>query len=129
MAEIASDEWLAALVTTSAETPQTPGVSGSVSFTVENSPVGKIGWTETIEDGVTVSAAVPASKGADIALIAKFGELVDMFEGGSNPAVMFMQGRLKLTGDMGMFMTMLPAMMSDAAAAGRAELAAATDRS
>ena len=36
MAEIASDEWLAALVRTSAATPETPGVAGSVSFTVEN---------------------------------------------------------------------------------------------
>lgn len=128
MAEIASDEWLSALVKSSASTPLTPGVSGSVSFTVENSPAGKVGWTETIENGVTVEAAVPASKAADIALIAKFPELVDMLEGGSNPAVMFMQGRLKLTGDMGMFMTMLPAMMSDAAATGRSELAAVTDR-
>ena len=128
MAEIASDEWLAALVRTSAATPETPGVAGSVSFTVENSPAGKVGWTEAIENGVTVSASAPASKGADIALIAKFQELVAMLEGGSNPAVMFMQGRLKLTGDLGMFMTMLPAMMSEEAATGRAELAAATDR-
>lgn len=128
MAEIASDEWLEALVKASAATPPTPGVVGSVSFTVENSPAGKVGWTETIEDGITVGAAAPASKGADIALIAKFPELVEMLDGASNPAVMFMQGRLKLTGDMGMFMSMLPAMMSDAAASGRAELAKATDR-
>ena len=51
MAEIASDEWLAALVRTSAATPETPGVAGSVSFTVENSPAGKVGWTEAIENG------------------------------------------------------------------------------
>jgi putative sterol carrier protein len=126
--EIASEEWLQELVRAGGSTPATPGVSGAVSFTVENSPAGKVGWTETIEDGVVVAAAAPASKGADIALIAKFPELVEMLEGGSNPAVMFMQGRLKLTGDMGMFMKMLPAMLTTEAASGRALLAAETDR-
>ena len=128
MAAIGSESWLDELVNAAALTPATAGVTGSVSVTVENSPEGKVGWTETVEDGVTVAAAAPADKKADIALIAKFPELIEMLEGGSNPAVMFMQGRLKLTGDMGMFLAMLPALMSDDAAAGRKKLAEATDR-
>ena len=40
---------------------------------------------------------------------------------------MFMQGRLKLSGDMGLFLKLLPAMLTEEATAARAQLAAATD--
>ena len=127
MAVIGSDEWLSELVTAAAEVRTTQDASGSIAVTVEASPVGKIGWTETVEHGITVSATSPATKGADVVLTAKFAEFVAMLEGESNPAVMFMQGRLKLSGDMGLFLKLLPAMLTEEATAARAQLAAATD--
>lgn len=128
MAAIASDDWLEALVAVAPGVPPTPGVSGTVSVTVESSPEGKVGWTETLVDGVTVAAQPKASKDADIVLTAKFPELIAMMDGDSNPAVMFMQGRLKLSGDTGKFIELLPALQTPEAAAARAELAATTDR-
>lgn len=128
MAVIAGEEWLAALVEIGDSTPPTSGVSGSISVTVEGSPAGKVGWTETVQDGQTIEATEVAQKSADVALIAKFPEYVVMLEGGSDPAVMFMQGRLKLSGDMGMFLALLPAMLSSASSDGRSRLAALTDR-
>lgn len=125
MAAIGSDEWLTLLV--GAAVPVDAEVTGKVSVTIERSPSGKVGWTELYDSGVLVATTAPAEKGADIALIAKFDEFVAMLEGASDPAVLFMQGRLKLTGDMGMFMKMLPGLLTDDAAAGRAELASATD--
>jgi len=125
VAAIGSDPWLACLVANAV--PLDGDVTGRVSVTIENSPSGKIGWTEHYEAGVLVEASAPAEKGADIALIAKFDEFVSMLGGASDPSVLFMQGRLKLTGDMGMFMKMLPGLLTDAASAGRVKLAAATD--
>jgi len=125
VAAIGSDEWLGRLVATAV--PVAADVTGNVSVTIENSPSGKIGWTELYDAGVLVEATAPAVKGVDIALIAKFDEFVSMLAGDSDPAVLFMQGRLKLTGDMAMFMKMLPGLLTDEAAAGREKLAAATD--
>jgi len=125
MAAIGSDDWLDSLVSNAVSL--SAEVTGKVSVTIEKSPSGKIGWTETYDQGELVDASAPAVKGVDIALIAQFGEFVSMLEGASDPAVMFMQGRLKLTGDMAMFMKMLPGLLSEQAAAGRVRLGSVTD--
>lgn len=128
MAAIGSEEWLAELVRSAAGMPATPGVEARIATTVEKTPAGKVGWTETLVDGVTVSAEPTADKSADIVLTAQFDELVSMYEGTTDPAVLFMQGRLKLSGDMGVFLELLPALTSPEAAAARAGLAERTDR-
>ncbi len=127
MAVIGSDEWIEQAAHAAAAR-SVAGLSVTVSTAIEKSPAGKVAWTETFA-GSDVTVETGATKGADVVLTAKFVDFVRLLDGEVTAAAHFMQGRLKMSGDMSKWLEMLPLWDSDVATAARKSLGEATDRS
>jgi len=127
MAVIGSDEWIEQ-AGHAAAARSVDGLSVTISTAIEKSPAGKVAWTETF-DGADVTVEAGATKGADVVLTAKFVDFVRLLDGEVTAAAHFMQGRLKMSGDMSKWLEMLPLWDSDVATAARKSLGEATDRS
>lgn len=113
MTEFLSDEWLAAYRRTAQDRPRGDG-DGTVRVTVEKAPQGRVVWMETIEDGqVTALAPAGAKDPADVELVAPYPLALELWRDGLDPAVAFMQGRLKMRGDSALWMRLLPTLRDE----------------
>ncbi len=126
MAMIGSDEWMVGLQSVVAVSA-VADLSATVSVTIEQTPAGKVAWTEHY-DGGTGSVSPGAAKGADVVLEAKFGDFISLLDGEVSAAALFMQGRLKMSGDMVSWLLLLPVLDTDRVLSARERLAALTDR-
>ena len=126
MAVIGAEEWIKQ-AGRAAAARTVPGLSVTISTSIEKSPAGKVAWTETF-DGSDVTVEAGATKGADVVLTAKFVDFVRLLDGEVTAAAHFMQGRLKMSGDMSRWLEMLPVWDSESATSARKTLGEATDR-
>lgn len=133
MAVFLDDEWLDAYRVAAGDRPGGTGpdgdaVAGTVRVTVEKAPQGKVVWIETITDGrVTAMARAGAKDPADVELTAPHPLAVELWRDGLDPAVAFMQGRLKMRGDSGLWMRLLPTLRGPAYTVALSDLAADTE--
>ena len=127
LSAIGSDEWIQAFGQ-AFDGVGLAEVDVSISHAVEKTPAGKVSWTERWKGGKLESVALGADKAADIAFTTKWSDFLTYVSGDRTPSVMFMQGRLKMTGDMRMLLAILPSMDRDGFVSGLARLGAATDR-
>lgn len=128
MVEFLSDEWREAYAAATARRADGDEAAGTVRVTVEKAPQGKVVWAESLEQG-RVTAVVPAGAKdpADVELVVPYPLALELWRDGLDPAVAFMQGRLKMRGDSGLWMRLLPSLRDAGYTAALAELAAATD--
>jgi hypothetical protein len=123
-----SEDWLALQAKAGASLPERPGVSGRLQHVVTGAPDGEVVYSLAFVDGRVADVALGRDDAAadctflvthpDSVLIAK-GEL-DLHAG-------FMQGRVKMSGDMGRLMAVLPCTQSDEYHAALADVAASTE--
>ena len=85
------------------------GVSGVIVMKTTGGPDGKISVSLTFESGVLTSASSGAAKGADLTLEAPWQLAVDVVRGDADPARQYMAGDLKVSGDMALWLELLPA--------------------
>ena len=86
--------------------------TGSITLLTTGGPDGKTATTFDLRDGVVVAATPGATKGADIELSAPYALVADLFCHRADPAVAFMQGGLKMSGDMAMWLDVLPGLQA-----------------
>lgn len=122
-----SQEWLEARLELDRDLPERSGASARVQLVVSGGPGGEVKHHVLVEDGrlreaglgIDADAAVTVTAGYDVAVLVARGEL-DL-----NAA--FMQGRVKVTGDMGQFLAVLPLTQSDAYRVGAERLVDRTE--
>lgn len=88
------------------------GVSGMIVMKTSGGPDGKVNVSLSFEDGVLTSASVASKetiKGADLTLEAPWQLAADVACGDADPARHYMAGDLKVSGDMAMWLELLPA--------------------
>ena len=101
------DEFLAAWAEAGHEPLGT--VSGTVVMKTSGGPDGKVAVSLVIESGVLLSASAGAAKGADLTLEAPWQLAADVVHGDADPARHYMAGDLKVSGDMALWLELLPA--------------------
>lgn len=84
-------------------------VSGTVVMKAAGGPDGKVAVSLTFESGVLTSASADATRGADLTLEAPWQLAADVVHGDADPARCFMAGDLKVSGDMALWLELLPA--------------------
>jgi predicted lipid carrier protein YhbT len=127
MVTFLGDEWLDAYRAASARRPGS-SAEGTVRVTVEKAPQGRVVWMETIEGGRIASVAAAGAKDpADVELTAPYPLALELWRDGFDPAVAFMQGRLKMNGDAALWLRLLPGLRDADYARALAELASATE--
>ena len=104
------DEFLAAW----AEAGHEPlgNVSGTVVMKTAGGPDGKVAVSLTFESGVLTSASVASkedARDADLTLEAPWQLAADVVRGNADPAQHYMAGDLKVSGDMALWLELLPA--------------------
>ena len=126
MTQYLSQEWLDRLRESVAGLPERPGVSAVVQYVVTGAPGGDVRYHWVVEDGRLTAAALGDHPDAEVTMTNPYEVscLIDRGELDANAA--FMQGRLKIAGDMGKVMTLLPMLHDESFHRMQADLAAQT---
>lgn len=127
MPALLSDEWFELQRATTADLPLRPGASASIQFDVAGGPHGPVTFHQVIEDGRVVAAGNGPVDDADFTLIMRWDDFVESLHGRFDPTEGFMQGRVKVTGNIGRMLSVLPVTGSDEWREAMAALAEATD--
>ncbi len=102
--------------------------TAQIGYAVEKTPEGKIAWTENWVEGRLGELATGAPKQADISFTLKWADFLVFVEAERSPSALFMQGRLKMSGDMQSLLSLLPHMDGGAFRAALAQIGLCTDR-
>ena len=83
--------------------------SGLVVVKIDGGPDGKIALTLEFAEGLIVSAYIGSGGGRDLELSLPYELAVELFLRRADPAAEYMKGRLKMSGDMALWLDLLPA--------------------
>jgi hypothetical protein len=129
VAAFLSQDWLDLQRLASAdELPGPNGASALVQVVVTGAPGGAVSYTTTVEQGRVVAGALGEPAGQpDINLGLAYADAVALAQGEVELSALFMQGKLKVEGDMRKVFALLADDHQPAARARIAELAAQTE--
>ena len=128
MVQLLSPEWVELHRTTLGELPALPGATARLQHVVSGAPGGEVAYTLAIVDGRVVEATVGRDDdAADCTFLETHDDAVRIAAGELDLHAAFMQGRVKMNGDMGRFMAVLACTQGEPYRAALAAVAAATD--
>ncbi len=103
-----SAEWFDQTRAMAVDQPVHSGVSARIQYEITGGPQGDVSYYWVLEDGRLQSSASGAIDAPDVTVTIPWGDAVAMHQGGLDPNVAFMQGRMKVAGSMGVMMALLP---------------------
>lgn len=108
-----TQDWLDAQRQATEHLPERPGASATVEYRVSGAPEGQVVFHTVLEDGrITWSELGPAPAEADFTVLVPYAEYVEIIRGELDQNVGFMQGRIKVTGNIGRMLSVLPVTTS-----------------
>jgi SCP-2 sterol transfer family len=102
-----SDEWFDLVRGICAEGVELNGLSGRVQYEITGGPRGGVSCHWVMKEGQLESGGPGRIDDADVTLTAPWDDAVAVQRGELDPNVAFMQGRLKVTGSMGIMTVLL----------------------
>lgn len=127
MSRFLSAEWMDESRALAEGQPERPGASARMQYVVTGGPDGDVHYYWVLQDGRLVDSALGELDDAEITLSESYDDAVSVQKGELDANVAFMQGRLKVTGNMGKLMALLPITSSPEYRALMKEIAAVTD--
>jgi predicted lipid carrier protein YhbT len=121
-----SEAWLEAQRELVGALPERPGATATVQHVVSGGPDGEVRWVERIVDGRLTEVTLGDDPDADVTLTETYADAVQIARGELDANAAFMQGRVKVVGDMGKVMALMPLTDSDEYRTALAALAART---
>ncbi len=107
-----SQQWLDETVKLSSDQPQRPGASARLQYVITNAPDGDIRYYWILQDGVLVDSKLGDVAEADVVLTQSYEDAVKIQKGELDPNAAFMQGKVKVDGNMAKLMSLLPVINS-----------------
>jgi putative sterol carrier protein len=128
MAKVAylSQPWLDLQRDLIAELPARPGATARVQYVIGDTPGGEVRYTQAVVDGRVAAAVLGDDPDAEVTLTETYADAVQIAQGSLDGNAAFMQGRVKVAGDMGKVMALMPLTHSDEYRAALAEAAERT---
>lgn len=108
MAKYLSQEWLDESRLMAADQPERPGASVKMNYVVTGAPEGEVTYHWILENGKLVDSKLGGLDGAEVTLTMTYEDAVKQAKGELDPNAAFMQGRVKVTGNMAKLMSLLP---------------------
>ena len=88
--------------------PERPGASARMQYVVTGGPEGDIRYYWVLEDGKLLESALGDLEDPEITLTQSYDDAVAIQKGELDASAAFMQGRVKVTGNMAKLMSLLP---------------------
>ncbi|MEO5679868.1 MAG: SCP2 sterol-binding domain-containing protein [Acidimicrobiales bacterium] len=88
--------------------PERPGTSAVMQYVVTGGPDGDVRYYWVLVDGKLLEAALGDKEGAEVTLTQSYDDAVKISKGELDPNAAFMQGRIKVTGNMQKLMMLMP---------------------
>ena len=111
MAKYLTQEWLDNQKEIAQEFAERPGATARMQYRVTR-PEGDILYYWIVENGKLLDSRLGEDADADFTLTLSYDDSVKIQKGELDPNAAFMQGRMKVTGNMGKLMSLLPLTQS-----------------
>jgi len=108
MPKYLSQEWLDEGRVLAADQPDRPGASARMQYLVTGGPNGDIKYYWVLEDGKLLESQVGELADADFTMTLTYDDSVKVQQGALDANAAFMQGRMKVTGNLGKLMQLMP---------------------
>ena len=108
MAKYLSQEWLDESRKLSDEFPERPGATARMQYAVTGTPEGDVKYYWVLENGKILESTLGEDPSADFTITSTYDDSVKIQKGELDANAAFMQGRMKVTGNMGKLMTLMP---------------------
>jgi ethanolamine utilization protein EutQ (cupin superfamily) len=108
MPKYLSQEWLDEGTKLAEGQPDRPGASARMQYVVTGGPDGDIKYYWLLENGKLLEAKIGEISDADFTLTLTYDDSVKVQKGELDANAAFMQGRMKVTGNMGKLMQLMP---------------------
>ncbi|MFZ6004797.1 MAG: SCP2 sterol-binding domain-containing protein [Actinomycetota bacterium] len=112
MPRFLSPEWLEHQRSLASALPVRPGATARLQVVVTGGPDGDVIYTQVIEDGQLVASTLGPDDSADVTLTQTYPDAVAIAKGELDANAAFMQGRVKVVGNMGALMAVMPLTQS-----------------
>jgi ethanolamine utilization protein EutQ (cupin superfamily) len=112
MAKYLSQEWLDEGKKLAEDQPERPGATARMQYVVTGGPAGDIKYYWVLENGKLLESNVGEIPDSDFTLTLSYDDSVKIQEGELDANAAFMQGRMKVTGNMGKLMALMPLTQS-----------------
>ena len=112
MAKYLSQEWLDEGRKLSQEFPERPGATARMQFAVTGGPGGDVRYYQVLDNGKILESTLGEDPNADFTITTTYEDSKKIQEGELDANAAFMQGRMKVTGNMGKLMALMPLTQS-----------------
>ncbi len=127
MAKYLTQEWLDLQRQLAQDFPERPGATARMQSVVTGTPEGDVSYHTAIENGKMVENALGTDPEAEFTLSSTYDDSVKILQGDLDANAAFMQGRVKVTGNMGKLMSLMPLTQSPEYKAIQAQVADQTE--
>jgi alkyl sulfatase BDS1-like metallo-beta-lactamase superfamily hydrolase len=103
-----TQEWLDTSRELAADQPERPGASARMQYVVTGGPDGDISYYWVLENGKLLESKLGTLEDAEVTLTQSYDDAVKVQNGELDANAAFMQGRVKVTGNMAKLMALLP---------------------
>jgi putative sterol carrier protein len=112
MAKYLSQEWLDEGRKLAQEFPERPGATARMQFAVTGGPQGDVKYYQVLDNGKILESTLGEDANADFTMTSSYDDSVKIQKGELDANAAFMQGRMKVTGNMGKLMSLMPLTQS-----------------
>ncbi len=108
MVKYLSPEWMALFKELAAEFPEIPGATARMQYVITGAPDGEVRYHHVIDNGHTVEHALGDDPETEVTLTCSYDDKLKVDKGELDSTAAFMQGRVKVTGNIAKVMALLP---------------------
>ena len=112
MSKYLTQEWLDETAKMGDSQPERPGASARMQYAITGGPEGDIKYYWILENGKILESKLGELPDADFTMTLTYDDSVKVQKGELDPNAAFMQGRMKVTGNMGKLMALMPLTQS-----------------
>ncbi len=108
MTKFLSQEWLDETRVLAESQPERPGASAQMQYVVSGGPDGDVRYYWILADGKLLESALGEAPDADFTMTLVYDDAVKVQQGELDANAAFMQGRMKVAGNMAKLMALMP---------------------
>ncbi len=127
MAKYLSQDWLDEGKQLAQDFPERPGATARMQYVVTGGPDGDVKYFQVIDNGKMQESTIGEDPNAEFTLTLTYDDSVKVQKGELDANAAFMQGRMKVTGNMGKLMSLMPLTQSPEYKAIQEKIKAVTD--